>query len=49
MSILHGRSVYDLPQDQQESTAAKTPPGSDDISIRVPRPLFQLPTPSANP
>ncbi len=43
MTILAGRSLDDVPTDKRDAEAAKIPTGADDLSIRVPRPAFELP------
>jgi hypothetical protein len=47
--VLEGTSIDDYPVDELPDRIGEIPIGADDISIRVPRPLFQLPTPWANP
>jgi hypothetical protein len=42
-SVFEGRSMSELDESQGESMEAKIPAGADDISIRVPRPAFELP------
>lgn len=44
MSTLHGRELGDLPSGEQEAESRKIPTGADDLSIRVPRPVFEMPT-----
>jgi hypothetical protein len=43
--ILKGRELNEIPQDEAKSALRKIPPAADDISIRLPRPPFKLPTP----
>jgi hypothetical protein len=45
MNNLRGRSVYDLPEAEQETVQSQIPAGADDQSIRVPGPAFEMPTP----
>jgi hypothetical protein len=44
-SILEGRSLVDLPENEQKIQSRKIPAGADDISIRMPRPAFEWPKP----
>ncbi|MCI0492137.1 MAG: hypothetical protein L0Z07_04280, partial [Planctomycetes bacterium] len=47
--ILEGRSLNDLDDAEAEKLRPKIPAGTDDISIRVPRPPFALPKRPASP
>jgi hypothetical protein len=43
MSILAGQSLGDLDDAEAQNLQSKVPRGSDDISIRLPHPVLQLP------
>jgi hypothetical protein len=45
-SILAGRQLNDLPDDEAEKLRGQIPAGADDISIRVPRLALELPEPA---
>jgi hypothetical protein len=44
MNVVEGHSLDDLDQEEANRLAPKVPTGADDLSIRVPRPVFKLPT-----
>jgi hypothetical protein len=47
--ILNGQSMDDFDQAKAEARSSPIPPGADDISIRIPRPAFELPKASPQP
>jgi hypothetical protein len=52
LGIFEGNAIDDLDQSQKEATQEKIPSGADDLSIRLPRPLFKMPvitSPSVEP
>jgi hypothetical protein len=44
MNVVEGHSLDDLDEKEADRLAPDLPTGSDDPSIRVPRPMFELPT-----
>jgi hypothetical protein len=47
MRVLVGRPLDYMPEDKREAEAKKIPSGADDITIRVPQPVFEWPKPAA--
>jgi len=47
MSIFSGHSLWDFDESERTKLEGRIPDGADDISIRVPRPPFELPKPPA--
>ncbi len=46
-SFFEGQRLYTLPDQQADQLRAKIPPGSDDVSIRIPCQPFQIPPPQS--
>jgi hypothetical protein len=49
MRLLNGTPVDELSEAADPTTSSTIPNGADDMSIRVPRPVFELPERSQPP